>query len=412
MDLLKDLQNRGLVNNITNKQKADEFFKSKKFGMYIGFDPSAKSLHLGNYLAISILKRFSLYGYKTVAVLGGATGMIGDPSGKNSERSLLNKDVLNKNKVCIKKQLKKLTSAEIFDNYEIYKNMNILDFLRDVGKSINVNHILEKDIVKRRLETGLSYTEFSYSIMQGYDFWYLYKNKNVALQIGGSDQWSNITSGVDFIRKDEGEKSHAFGLTINLLTKSDGTKFGKSESGAIYLDKEITSPYQMYQFLINQSDEDIEKLFYYFSFKDIKEINKIITNHKKEPFKKIAQNELTKELIITIHGKKEYDNVLKISQAIFRNEIEKLTEEELLVAFSSVPTYEIVSTGMNIIDLLVLGICSSKREARELVDGGSIHLNGKKIESKEFVVTSKDSYSGKFSIIRKGKKSYFLVKFI
>lgn len=412
MDLLKDLQERGLINNITNNQKADEFFKSKKFGMYIGFDPSAKSLHLGNYLAISILKRFALHGYKTVAVLGGATGMIGDPSGKNSERTLLDKKTLNENKECLKKQLQNLTSAEIFDNYEIYKNMNVLDFLRDIGKSININHILEKDIVKRRLEVGLSYTEFSYSIIQGYDFWYLYKNKNVVLQIGGSDQWSNITAGVDFIRKSEGEKSHAFGLTINLLTKSDGTKFGKSESGAIYLDKQLTSPYQMYQFLINQSDEDIEKLFYYFSFKDINEIKQLIENHKKEPYKKIAQSELTKELIVTIHGQKEYDHVLKISEAIFKNEIEKLTEQELLIAFANVPTYQINSSGLNIIDILILGICASKREARELVDSGSIYLNGKKVDSKEINVSSKNSYSGKFAIIRKGKKNYFLIKFI
>lgn len=401
-----------MINNITNNQKANEFFKSKNFGMYIGFDPSAKSLHLGNYLAISILKRFSLYGYRTVAVLGGATGMIGDPSGKNSERFLLDKKTLNENKACLEKQLKKLTAAEIFDNYDIYKNMNVLDFLRDVGKSINVNHILEKDIVKRRLEVGLSYTEFSYSIIQGYDFWYLYKNKNISLQIGGSDQWSNITAGVDFIRKNEGEKSHAFGLTINLLTKSDGTKFGKSENGAIYLDKELTSPYQMYQFLINQSDDDVEKLLHYFSFKNIKEINEIIKSHKKEPFKKIAQNELTKELIITIHGKKEYDNVLKISEAIFKNEIEKLSEQELLVAFASVPTYDVDSHGLNIVDLLMLGICSSKREARELLDGGSIYLNGKKVNSKETKVSLENSYSGKFSILRKGKKNYFLIKFI
>lgn len=411
MDLFKDLQERGLINNITNQQKADEFFKNKKFGMYIGFDPSAKSLHLGNYLAISILKRFAQYGYKTLAVLGGATGMIGDPSGKNSERNLLDVKTLNANKACIKKQLEDLTSAEVFDNYEIYKDMNVLDFLRDIGKSINVNHILEKDIVKRRLEVGLSYTEFSYSIIQGYDFWYLYKHKNIALQMGGSDQWSNITAGVDFVRKNEGEKSNAFGMTINLLTKSDGTKFGKSEGGAIYLDKELTTPYQMYQFLINQSDSDVEKLLYYYSFKDIKEIKKIIEEHKKEPFKKLAQKELTKELIVTIHGQKEYENVLKISEAIFKNEIEKLTEKELLVAFSSVPSYEIDSKGLNIVDLLIMGICSSKREARELIDGGSIYLNNKKVESQDLVVSIKGSYGDKFSLIRKGKKNYFLIKF-
>lgn len=410
MDFFNELKERGIINNITNEKKLNDFFNKKDKALYIGFDPTAVSLHLGNYVAISMLKRFKENGFETYAIVGGATGMIGDPSGKASERVLLNPETIKKNMQGIEKQLVKFSGAKIFNNYEIYKDMNVLEFLRDVGKSINVNHVLEREIVKKRLETGISFTEFTYSIIQGYDFYYLYKNKNISLQLGGSDQWANITAGVDYIRKQVGEENTACGMTLNLLTKSDGTKFGKSEKGAIYLDKELTSPYEMYQFLINQSDADIEKLFKFLSFKPIKEINKLIDNHKKEPFKKLAQKELANELVTTIHGEEELKNALRISECIFTNQIDKLNEKELKIAFKSVPSYESAKDSNNIVDLLVEAkIVDSKRIARELIDGKSIYVNNKLIDSYETIIDKANGYNKEFTIIRKGKKNYFLI---
>lgn len=410
MDFLNELKERGLINNVTNEEKIKDFFKKKDKALYVGFDPTAISLQMGNYVMICLLKRFKMNGFKTIAVLGGATGMIGDPSGKSAERVLLTPEVLKKNCENIKKQLTELSGAEIFDNYNIYKDMNVLDFLRDIGKSVNVNHILEKEIVKKRLEYGLSFTEFSYSVIQGYDFYYLHKNHNVSLQLGGSDQWANITAGIDYIRKHYGENHTSCGMTINLLLKSDGTKFGKSESGAIYLDKNLTSPYTMYQFFINVADNDVENLYKYFSFKSLDEIKNIINDHKKEPFKRNAQKLLAEEIVSTIHGKKGYEDALKISNAIFKNELDTLTNEELKQAFQSVPSYSTDKTEINLVDLLVESkICESKRAARELIDGKSIHVNNKNIIDKEFMVTKKDSYNNEFTIIRKGKKNYFLI---
>lgn len=410
MDFLNELKERGLINNITNDKKVEDFFSKKDKCLYVGFDPTAISLHLGNYVMISLLKRFKNNGFKTFAILGGATGMIGDPSGKASERNLLDIETIKKNMLGIEKQLIKFTGANIFNNYDIYKNMNILDFLRDVGKSINVNHVLEREIVKKRLETGISFTEFSYSIIQGYDFYYLYKNKNVSLQMGGSDQWANITAGIDYIRKHEGDINNACGITINLLVKSDGTKFGKSEKGAIYLDKDLTSPYEMYQFLINQTDDDVLKLLNFLSFKSLNEINTIIENHKKEPFKKEAQKQLANEIVSTIHGEKELENAIKISECIFKNKIDELTNEELKIAFKSVPSYTSTESSKNIVDLLVeSNIADSKRIARELIDGKSIYVNNKLINSYDFIISKNESYNKEFSLVRKGKKNYFLI---
>lgn len=410
MDFLKELKERGLINNITNEKKIEDFFSKKDKALYVGFDPTAISLHLGNYVMISLLRRFKNNGFKTFAILGGATGMIGDPSGKASERNLLDQETIKKNMLGIEKQLINFTGANIFNNYDIYKNMNVLDFLRDVGKSINVNHVLEREIVKKRLETGISFTEFSYSIIQGYDFYYLYKNKNVSLQMGGSDQWANITAGVDYIRKHEGDLNSACGMTINLLVKSDGTKFGKSEKGAIYLDKNLTSPYEMYQFLINQTDDDVVKLLNFLSFKPLNEISKIIDNHKKEPFKKEAQRELANEIVSTIHGQKELENAIKISECIFKNKIDELTNDELKIAFKSVQSYTLNESSKNIVDILVDSkIVDSKRIARELIDGKSIYVNNKLIENYDFIISKNDGYNKEFSLIRKGKKNYFLI---
>lgn len=410
MDFLQELYERGLINNITNQEKIKEFFNKKNKALYVGFDPTAISLHLGNYVMISLLKRFKNNGFNVYAVLGGATGMIGDPSGKASERNLLSLDVIKNNSENIKNQLIKFCGATIFNNYSIYENMNILEFLRDIGKNINVNHVLERDIVRKRLEVGISLTEFTYSVLQGYDFYYLYKNNNVSLQMGGSDQWSNITAGIDYIRKQYNDKSDACGMTINLLVKSDGTKFGKSEKGAIYLDKNLTSPYEMYQFLLNQSDSDVSMLLKFLSFKSLNEINEILSLHAKEPFKKLAQKELANEIVSTIHGEQELKNVIKISNAIFNNKIDELDPNEIKVAFKNVPNYVCEKNEINIVDLLVESqIISSKKMARELIDGKSIYVNNQLVNGYDLMIAKKDSYNNEFSLIRKGKKNYFLI---
>lgn len=411
MNFFDELKERGLVNNVTNQQKINTFFKEKNNRLYVGFDPSAISLHLGNYVMITLLKRFQNHGFKICAVIGGATGMIGDPSGKFSERTLLDEKQVEINTIHIKNQLiSLLKDVDIFNNIEIYKSMNVIDYLRDIGKAINVNHLLEKEIIKKRLETGISYTEFSYSIIQGYDFYYLYKNKNISLQIGGSDQWANIVSGIDYIRKEFGDNNTACGITINLLTKSDGSKFGKSESGALYLDKNLTSPYEMYQFLINQSDDDIVKLLRFLSLKPLEQINTLISDHQKNPSQKNAQKELAKEIISDIYGKDEFQSVLKISECIFSNRIEELTSEELKIAFKNVPHFNVNYDNTNIVELLVDNkIVASKRIARELICGKSIYVNNKLVDSDSFLVSKKDGYGNEFSLVRKGKKNYFIV---
>ncbi|MEG2245415.1 MAG: tyrosine--tRNA ligase [Malacoplasma sp.] len=410
MNFFDELNKRGIVSNFTNLEKVKKFFHDKNKVVYVGFDPSANSLHLGNYVMISLLRRLVDNGFKVIALVGGATGMIGDPSGKNSERNLLDSETIKSNIFYIKRQLEKYSGAEIFDNYSIYADMNILDFLRNIGKYININHVLEREIVKKRLETGISYTEFSYSIIQGYDFYWLYKNKDVCLQMGGSDQWANITAGVDYIRRVEGDDNEACGITINLLTKSDGAKFGKSEKGAIFLDKNLTSTYEFYQFLINQSDADIEKLLNFFSFKSLEEISDLVKKHFLDPKMRLAQNELANELVIRVHGNDELLRVKKISKAFFDNDIASLSFEDVKLAFSNKDQFIEIDKEIDIVSLLIdSNISKSKREARELIGSSSIYINEKLVNDENFLVKKSDSYGNKFSLIRKGKKNYFLV---
>lgn len=410
MNFFDEITKRGLVSNITNIDKVKNFFVNKDKVVYVGFDPSANSLHLGNYVIISLLKRMVDNGYKVIALVGGATGMIGDPSGKNSERTLLEHEIIQSNIFHIKKQLIKFIGADIFDNYLIYSKMNVLDFLRDIGKYININHVLEREIVKKRLEVGISYTEFSYSIIQGYDFYWLYTNRNVVLQMGGSDQWANITAGIDYIRRVIGDDNDACGLTVNLLTKADGAKFGKSEKGAIYLDEKLTSPYEMYQFLINQSDCDIEKLLNFFSFKSLSVIGQIMEKHLLDPKKRIAQNELASELVLRIHGEKELLSVKNISKSFFENDIKNLDFKSLKSVFKNEGQCIYVDESINIVQLLVdMNISKSKRNAKELIDSSSIYINDELISSHDFCVSKSDAYKNKFSLVKKGKKNYFLV---
>ena len=409
MKLLDDLKWRGILNSITNEEKLYLAIEQNKCA-YIGFDPSASSLHLGNYVMLIMARRLQSYGIKTYAVVGGATGMIGDPSGKSNERNLLDAETVNKNKLAIKKQLEKYASKNILDNLDNFKDMSFLTFLRDVGKMVSINYLLEKEIIKTRLETtGLSYTEFSYNLIQSYDFLQFYKNYGIAIQVGGSDQWGNITAGIEMIRKSLGDDNLACGLTLNLLTNSDGKKFGKSEKGAIFLDPKLTSPYAMYQFLINQSDADVIKLLKFLTLLSYDEINEIEKIQMAEPFKRHAQHELAKWVMVDVHGEQVYNRVKEISSILFNGDIKSLSIDELKMAMDNVPSTTINHSEINIVDFLIENkIADSKRAARELITNNSIMINGIKINDLEFVVKKSDAYNQEFTITKKGKKNYFL----
>ena len=410
MDIILELKARNVINNITNDDKAKLFSKTKNVGVYCGFDPSFKSLHLGNYLMLITLKRFANAGYKVVPLVGGATGQIGDPSGKLAERKLLGINVIQNNINEINKQIKAIVGTNCINNMDFYKNMNIFDFLREVGKEINVNYLLEKEIIAKRLEVGISYAEFSYTLIQAFDFYCLYKDYGVVLQIGGSDQWGNITTGIEFIRKKTNDKSNVFGITLNLLTKSDGTKFGKSEKGAIFLNKELTSPYTMYQFLINQTDNDVKKLLLSLTFLSINEIDKIMEKHNENKSVRYAQTILAKSIVSDIHGKRICEKCEQISKLFFANDLSKLNANDLLMVLNDMPTTNIDTESINILDLLIKSnICTSKSQARQLVMSKSIYINNKLVDNINININKKEAINNKFSYICKGKKNYFLI---
>ncbi|WEK83212.1 MAG: tyrosine--tRNA ligase [Mycoplasma sp.] len=412
MDIIQELIARKVINNITNEAKLKEFLKDKTNGLYIGFDPSFHSLHLGNYLMLVTLKRFVNAGYNTIALIGGATGQIGDPSGKKAERVLLDEKTVLNNEQGISKQIKQLVNCQIVNNRAFYQDMNLFSFLRKVGKLINVNYLLEKEIISKRLENGISYAEFSYPLIQGYDFVCLYDQYKVRLQMGGSDQWGNITTGIELVRKNFGDDNNALGITLNLLTKADGTKFGKSESGAIYLDPNLTSPYAMYQFLINQTDADVEKLLLALTFIPVNEISQVMEEHQKTPHLRIAQQLLAKTIVSDIHGIDAANQVIKVSQLFFSNQLDQLDHNTLKVCLSSMPSFMATENSYNILDLLVnLKVCNSKSNARTLVSSKSISVNNVVIDDLNAVIT-KDQALGnqeKFSYLRKGKKNYYLI---
>lgn len=409
MNLIKDLKDRGIINNVSDEKKLQEAIDNK-LGVYIGFDPSFKSLHLGNYIMIHLLNKFAQAGLPTFAVLGGATGRIGDPSGKKAERPLLDLKVLDANIEAVSKQLKKLAHVkEVINNYDIYKNVSLFNFLRNVGKLINVNYLLEKDIIKTRLESGISFAEFSYNLIQGYDFVWLYNYKGVAIQCGGSDQWGNITTGLEMIRKVNGDKAKAVALTINLLTKADGTKFGKSEKGAIYLDPTITSPYEMYQFFLNQADEDLNKMFNFFSDLSLEEIKTLLAKHNENKGARLGQKTLAQEIITKIHGKDAYDQCLKISDALFYGKFDQLTLNELDICAKQFNLYKI-NQEMNLVDFLIENkIIQSKRVFRELMQAKTLSVNNVVVDKEDFKLTNKLTYFDKYTIIKKGKKNYFML---
>ena len=408
MDLINDLKWRGIWNNVTNEEK---FIKAIQDGapVYVGFDPSADSLHLGNFVLMQLLRRFANAGLKPYALIGGATGMIGDPSGKAAERNLLDQTTVLKNKLAIKQQLEKYTGATVIDNLELYEQLSVLDFLRDVGKLINVSTLLEKEIIRNRLSAGISYTEFTYNILQGNDFLQYYQKYGVRVQAGGSDQWGNITTGIEMIRKVVGDHHEAVGFTVSLLTKPDGKKFGKSEKGAVFLDPNKTSPYEMYQFLINQADTEIIKLLKFLTFVSKEEIEILEQATLNEPFKKLAQKKLAEVLVTQIHGEEALTDAQRLSNALFTENVSEMSEKDLDEIFKNFEMAKIEANEINVLDLLIaVKAVDSKRLGRDLIKSNGIMVNGKVIEQEQVTFTKQELLYGKYLIVKKGKRSYFL----
>ena len=414
MHILDELQWRGSINQMTDDDGLRDLLDHKSIGVYCGIDPTGDSMHIGHLIPFMILKRFQIAGCKPVIVLGGVTGSIGDPSGKKAERKLQSLDQIEHNKESLKKQLNKLFGKDNFtivNNYDWLAPLSMIDFLRDYGKLFNVNTMINKEIVASRLEAGISFTEFTYQILQSIDFLHLYQNEDVQLQIGGADQWGNITAGLDLIRRVEGSEARAYGLTVPLLLKSDGTKFGKSEGGNIWLNPDLTTPYEFYQFWINQEDDDVIKLLKYFTFLDQDEINELQNKVEKEPWKREAQKKLAEEVTRFVHGDEALKQAQKITEALFSGNVQDLTTEEIETGFKEFPSVDVSGNEQNIIDFLTnSGIEKSRRQAREDVSNGAISINGVKEKDIEHVVNPCDMFDGKFVIVRRGRKKYFLAR--
>lgn len=391
---------------------------------YIGFDPTSDSLGIGNMVQIMTLLHFQKAGHKPIALVGGATGMVGDPSGKSAERNLLDEETLNHNIICQKKQLEKFldfnsgaNSAEIVNNYDWFKGISFLEFIRDVGKHISVNYMMAKDSVKNRLENGMSFTEFSYQLVQGYDFYYLWKNKGIKLQMGGSDQWGNIVTGTELIRrKASGE---AYALTTPLIKKADGTKFGKTEGGNVWLDRNKTSPYKFYQFWLNASDDDVKNYIRIFTLFAKEEIESLEAEHAEAPHLRVLQKALAKDITTRVHSEDDYNAAVGASQILFSgtlDDLAKLSEDLFLDIFEGVPQFEISKTelesGISIIDLLAekTQVFPSKGEARKMIQGGGVLLNKAKVEDLELKIAASHLINSKYILVQKGKKNYFVIK--
>ncbi len=407
MKLFDELKWRGLVKDIAGSDIEDKL-NNEQITFYWGTDPTADSLHLGHYSSLLTAKRLANAGHHPILLVGGATGLIGDPR-PTAEREIMAKDTLNKNLEGIKKQVDRIFDgrATIVNNYDWMKDYNYLDFLRDVGKYINVNYMLAKDIINRRLETGITYAEFSYTLIQGYDFLHLYEKYNCVMQAEGSDQWGNITTGIDLIRKKIGKE--AYGFTMPLVLDAQGNKFGKSEGNALWLDINKTSSYELYQYLINTDDSMCESYLKIFTFLSPEEIMEVVKKHNEEPHLRLAQKTLAKEIITDLHGKEEYDKAVKISEALFSGNVKDIDTNLIGKVFKDVPNSDMKSD-KNIVDLLVdTNICSSKREAREFITTGAISLNGDRITDLDTIITKDNSIDNKYIIVRRGKKKYYLV---
>jgi len=423
MNFIEELKYRGMIHDMT--PGTEEQLSKEMTAAYVGIDPTADSLHIGHLVSVMMLKHFQKAGHKPIVLLGGATGMIGDPSGKSEERNLMTFDILKKNQESLKNQLSKFldfdpqtpNAAEIVNNYDWMSQFSFLDFIRDVGKHISVNYMMAKDSVKKRLETGISFTEFTYQLVQGYDFLHLFEKKNCKIQMGGSDQWGNITTGTELIRRKNG--GDAFALTCPLITKSDGGKFGKTEKGNIWLSVDYTSPYQFYQFWLNVADDDAVKYIKIFTLIPPSEIDQLIETHAKEPHMRLLQKTLAKELSIMVHSENDYQSALEASEILFgkgtAETLKKLSENDLLGVFEGVPLYKVdkslLEKGISSNELLTshTQIFESKGELRRMIDGGGLSVNKEKIKSIDSIIDDKFLINN-YLIIQKGKKNYYLIK--
>lgn len=414
INVIDDLNYRGLIKEYSNEENVHKLFESKQT-IYCGFDPSASSMHIGNFVMISILMRLQRAGHKIIALVGGGTGMIGDPSGKSKERNLLTPDKVQENTNAIKRQLERfidLSDPEkgmILNNYDWLEKVSLLEYLRDTAKFFPVNYMLSKDIVKSRLDAGISLTEFCYMTLQSYDFKYLHDKYGVNIQIGGNDQWGNLTAGLDYIRKTEGDEEKVECMTAHLITRSDGKKFGKSEDGALFLDRNLTSPYKLYQFFFNQSDEDSVKYLKVFTFLPKEEINEIEKEHLANLGARIAQKRLAYEVVKIVHSEEDAEEAKKMSEVLFSNNFASLKEESLKELFANAKIE--VKESMKLEDLLIfIKAASSKREAREFIKNNAVSVNGEKVNDalKEF--NKNDALFGKYLVVKRGKKNYYLVE--
>ena len=424
-NFVEELKWRGMIQDIM--PGTEEKLMEGPAAAYVGIDPTADSLHIGHLVSIMILKHFQECGHKPIALVGGATGMIGDPSMKSQERNLLDEETLNHNVESIKKQLSRFldfdseapNKAELVNNYDWMKNYSFLNFIRDIGKHITVNYMMAKDSVKMRLQRdsseGMSFTEFSYQLLQGYDFLYLYEHKGCILQMGGSDQWGNITTGTELIRRMLGKEAYA--LTCPLIRKADGKKFGKTEKGNIWLDAERTSPYEFYQFWLNVTDEDAERYIKIFTMLDQQTIEAAVTEHRQDPGRRSLQKLLAKEITIMVHGEAEYENAVAASQMLFGNstseQLRKLDERTFLAVFSGVPTFDVAAEELptDIVDLLAVKtkVFPSKGEARKMIQGGGVSINKDKVSDPARQISSDDIVDGKYILAQRGKKNYFII---
>ena len=430
MDFVEELRWRGMIHTIM--PGTEEMLKQGMATAYVGIDPTADSLHIGHLCGVMMLRHFQRCGHKPLALIGGATGMIGDPSGKSQERNLLNEETLRHNVACIKAQLARFldfdseapNAAELVNNYDWMKDYTFLDFAREIGKCITVNYMMAKDSVKRRLngefQEGMSFTEFTYQLLQGYDFLHLYQTKNCRLQMGGSDQWGNITTGTELIRRKLGAENEAFALTCPLITKADGKKFGKTEQGNVWLDRERTTPYQFYQFWLNVGDEEAERYIKIFTSLDKATIDTLTEEHRQDPGRRILQKRLAEEVTVLVHGRADYELALEASNILFgkatKESLTRLDERTLLDVFSGVPHYEVSRSllegeGSKAVDLFVEAApCfASKGEMRKLTQGGGVSLNKEKLAAPDRAVTSADLLADRYLLVQQGKKKYFLL---
>nr|WP_206172282.1 tyrosine--tRNA ligase [Vagococcus fluvialis] len=420
INIIDELTWRDAINQQTDAEGLREYVENNKISLYCGVDPTGDSMHIGHLIPFMMLKRFQNFGHHPHILIGGATGTIGDPSGRTSERQLQTMEQVQHNVDCLTNQMKKLFFDEdneqqltMVNNYDWTHELTLLDFLRDYGKNFNINTMLAKDIVSSRLETGISFTEFTYQILQSMDFLHLFRHNDVRLQVGGADQWGNITAGLDLIRKKEGSEAKAFGLTIPLMLKADGTKFGKTAGGAIWLDPEKTSPYEFYQFWLNQDDRDVVKYLKFFTFLTQEEINALAEKVETEPHKREAQKTLASEMTLFVHGEEALNDALTITAALFSGDVKQLTSHQIEDGFKNMPSATIGKEEMNVVDWLVeTKIEPSKRQAREDVTNGAISINGDKVKEVDALITPELSIDDKFIIVRKGKKKYTLVNLI